>query len=131
MPLSHLVLELQSSGGVWQPAWAMLRGLQGDSSLPLRSRGPGVTPLTAAVDLCKLWAFTLPDRGFLFLLSCQGHSSRSGEVYVVRELGRKCSRPDAPPFLQSHHPQVSLVIIWWGELVEGEGREEERGESLP
>lgn len=126
------VLEPQSSGGMQQPAWVMSQGLQGASSLLLRSRGPGVAPLTAVVDLCKLWAFTLPDHSpFLFLFSCQGPSSRSGEVYVVRELGRKFSRPNAPPFLPSHHPHMSWVIIWWGKLVEGEGQEEERGESLP
>lgn len=71
------VVEPQSTGCVQQPAWVMLQGLRGKTSLPLRSRGPGVTPLTAVVDLFKLWAFTLPDHGhFLFLFSCQGHSSR-------------------------------------------------------
>lgn len=88
------LLKPQSSGDMWQPAWAVQWGLQAETSLLLRPRGPGVTPLTAVVDICKLWAFTLPDSGcFLFLLSCQGHGSRSGEVYDVRELGRKYSRP--------------------------------------
>lgn len=44
-----------------------------------------------------------------------------GEVYVVRELGRKFSRPTTPPFLLSHHPQEIWVIIWWGGLVGGTG----------
>lgn len=103
-----------------------------ESSFLLTLSQPEVILLTAVVDVCKLWAFTLPDCGcFLFLLSCQGYSSRSGEAYVVRELGRNFSRPNAPPFLLSYHPHVSWVLISWGELVEGEGQEEEREESLP
>lgn len=109
---------------------AVLWSLQGESSLLMRLGGPGVTPLAAGVDLCKLCAFTLPDHGcFLFLLYCQGHSSRSGEQYVVRELGRKFCRPPAPPFQSSHHLHhlhVSWVIVWWRELVEGrDGRRRE------
>lgn len=93
-------------------------GLQGESSLPLGSRGPGVTLRAAVVQLCKLWAFTLPDRGCLLsMLSCQGHNSRSGEAYVVRELGRKFSCPDAPPFLPVPPPTGELG----GNLVGGAG----------
>lgn len=40
-------------------------------------------------------------------------------------IGEFCA--DAPPLPTSHHPHMSWVIIWWRELVEGVGQEEERG----
>lgn len=79
MPLSHY------SGGALEQ-WEYVAASLGHAVGSAEDKRTWSYSLTAVVHIYKLWAFTLPTCGcFLILLSCQGHSSRSGEVHVVRE----------------------------------------------
>lgn len=114
----------------WMPSRGTATGSAGAPHPAATSPRPHSHPLVAAADLCEPGAFALPDHGrFLFLLSCRGRSSRSGEAYVVRELGRKFSLPDAPPLLPPCHPPASRVTACWGSWWKG--RDGRRREGSP
>lgn len=92
---------------------------------------PQSHPRVAAAELCEPGAFALPDYGcFLFLLPCWGHSSRAGEV-CGKGAGEKVLPPRCTSLATALPPTCQPGGSVLGELVEGEGREEERGEFWP